>query len=180
MLDGNQAQMSEVVQTEQTSDSEGSADYKQLYLDEVNNSKKLRKRAQSSETLNQDYLKNQEVSKLKGMKDQEKYKELSETLQSKLDQVTPYKDKWDTFEIKKKDSLLAKLPEADRERMSTKDIDTLEYIVSKIDEVRPSNPVPSPGVSRGIDTKNLDNWMNMSAEDKRKHWDSIKSKYTKK
>jgi hypothetical protein len=180
MLDENTAQMSEQVQDEQTTVSDDNVDYKQLYLDEVQNAKKLRRRAQESEVKNQDFLKQQETAKIKSLKSQEKYKELADTLQQQLNDVNPYKEKWESFEQSRRDSLLAKLPEADRERMSTKGLDTLEYIVSKIDDVKLSTPSPSPGLSRGIDNTNLDNWMDMSSSDKAKNWDNIKAKYTKK
>ena len=134
MLDENTAQMSEQVQDEQTTVSDDNVDYKQLYLDEVQNAKKLRRRAQESEVKNQDFLKQQETAKIKSLKSQEKYKELADTLQQQLNDVNPYKEKWESFEQSRRDSLLAKLPEADRERMSTKGLDTLEYIVSKIEK----------------------------------------------
>tara|TARA_B100001250_G_scaffold122764_1_gene104260 strand:- start:617 stop:1162 length:546 start_codon:yes stop_codon:yes gene_type:complete len=180
MLDENTAQMSEQVQDEQTTVSDDNVDYKQLYLDEVQNAKKLRRRAQDSELKNQDFLKQQETAKIKSLKSQEKYKELADTLQQQLNDVNPYKEKWESFEQSRRDSLLAKLPEADRERMSTKGLDTLEYIVSKIDEVKPPNPTANPGTSRNIDNKNLDKWMTMDSSDRHKNWDNIVDHYKKK
>ena len=179
MLDENTTQPSNDVQTEQTTVSDDAADYKQLYLDEVQNAKKLRKRAQESEIQNQEFLKTQETAKVRSLKEQEKFKELSENLQSQLDTVSPYKERWESYESNRKDSLLAKLPEADRERMSNKDIDTLEYIVSKINEVKPDNLTPSPGSSRNIGNKTKD-WMKMGQDEKRENWGNIVDMYTKK
>ena len=172
MLDENTAQMSNDVQDEQTTQSDDNVDYKQLYLDEVQNAKKLRKRAQDSEIKNQEFLKAQETSKVKSMREQEKYKELSDTLQAQLDEVSPYKQKWESFEAKRKESLLAKLPEADREKLSNKGIDTLEYIVSKIEENVPAKSEPITGVSRNIKDKPKGNIFAMSTEDRKKYWDS--------
>ena len=68
-----------------------SVDYKTLYLDEVQNAKKLRKRAQDAETTVQVTTKERETQKVKQMKEQEKYKELYES-------VAPFKEKWETHE----------------------------------------------------------------------------------
>ena len=138
----------------------------------MQNAKKLRKRAQDSEVKNQEFLKTQETAKVRSLKEQEKFKELSENLQSQLDTVSPYKEKWESFESKRKDSLLAKLPEADRERMSNKDIDTLEYIVSKIDEAKPATQEPVSGVSRNIKDMPDENIFAMSPENRKKYWGS--------
>ena len=51
-----------------------SVDYKSLYLDEVQNAKKLRKRAQDAEVTVQENTKSQETQKVKQMQEQEKYK----------------------------------------------------------------------------------------------------------
>ena len=172
MLEENTAQGSNDVQEEQTTQSDDNVDYKQLYLDEVQNAKKLRKRAQDSETKNQEFLKNQETSKVKAMREQEKYKELSDTLQAQLDEVSPYKQKWEEFQVKRKDSLLAKLPEADRDRLANKDIDTLEYIVGKLGESKPVKQEPVTGASRNIKDMPSDNIFDMSSEDRKKYWSS--------
>ena len=70
MLDENTTQESNEVQNEQTTVSDENVDYKQLYLDEVQNAKKLRKRAQDGEVMNQEFLKNQETAKVKSLKEQ--------------------------------------------------------------------------------------------------------------
>ena len=48
-----------------------SVDYKALYLDEVQNAKKLRKRAQDAETTVQDVTKEKETAKVKTLKEQD-------------------------------------------------------------------------------------------------------------
>ena len=101
-----------------------SVDYKALYLDEVQNAKKLRKRAQDAEETVQVTTKERETQKVKQMKEQEKYKELYES-------VAPFKEKWETHESKRREALLSKLPEEDRESLSQKDLDTLLNILLK-------------------------------------------------
>ena len=163
-------QMNEETQAVQESTpqaQEESVDYKALYLDEVQNAKKLRKRAQDAEETVQKNVKAQETLKVKQMQEQEKYKELYE-------QTAPYKDKWESYESSRKESLLSKLPEEDREKMSSKDIDTLEYIVSKIEESKPVNPQHQASAPRKV---NLDKPYDQMNEQERRAWheDTIKN-----
>ena len=150
-----------------------SVDYKSLYLDEVQNAKKLRKRAQDAEETVQETTKTQETLKVKQMKEQEKYKELYES-------VAPFKDKWESYESTRRESLLSKLPEEDREKMGQKDLDTLEYIVSIKEESKPVNPAHTPAQSRNIksDIEGKD-WTKMDDRGRRNNWDDIVDSYRK-
>ena len=145
-------------QEEQHQAQEESVDYKTLYLDEVQNAKKLRKRAQDAEETVQKTTKTQEALKVKQMQEKEQYKELYE-------QTAPFKEKWETYESKRRESLLSELPEEDRESMSSKDIDTLEYIVKLKQDGKPTNPSHTPGISRDI---NIDRpWADMTEQERR-------------
>ena len=135
-------------------------DYKALYLDEVQNAKKLRKRAQDAETTVQETTKAQETLKVKQMKEQEKYKELYES-------VAPFKDKWESYESNRRESLLSKLPEEDREAMSSKDIDTLEYVVKIKEESKPVNPQHQASAPRKV---NFDKPYDQMSEQERRAW----------
>ena len=149
------------VQESTTQVQDESVDYKTLYLDEVQNAKKLRKRAQDAETTVQVTTKERETQKVKQMKEQEKYKELYES-------VAPFKEKWETHESTRRESLLSKLPEEDRESLSQKDLDTLEYIVKVREEAKPSNPQHSPGMARNIST-NTKPYSQMNYDEKKAH-----------
>jgi len=149
-------------------------DYKALYLDEVQNAKKLRKRAQDAETTVQETVKDRETQKVKQMKEQEKYKELYES-------VAPFKEKWEAHESTRREKLLSKLPEEDRESLGQKDLDTLEYIVSIKEESKPVNPSHTPAQSRNIksDVGGKD-WTKMDDRDRRSNWDDIVNSYKNK
>ena len=112
-------------QSAQPTQSDDSVDYKALYLEEVNNAKKLRKRAQESELAISDFKTAKETDKVRQLKEQEKFKELSESLQSKLDEVSPFKDRWESYEANKRESLLSKLPKEDRESLAQESLKTL-------------------------------------------------------
>ncbi len=133
-----------------TTESDDNVDYKALYLSEMQNAKKLRKRAQESEQSLTSHQTKAEESRKKELMKNEKYKELSDSLQKQLDSALPYKEKWEQRESQERERLLAKLPEEDREKLSQKDLDTLEYIVSIKEESKPSNPDAVVGAARNI------------------------------
>ncbi len=139
-------QETQEAQSEQPQSQDESVDYKALYLDEVQNAKKLRKRSQDAESKLSDITKKQETQKVKDMQEQERYKELYES-------VAPFKEKWETYESSRREALLSKLPEEDRESMSSKDIETLEYIVSLKESMKPQNSEHQVGMSRKINVK---------------------------
>ena len=150
-----------------------SVDYKALYLDEVQNAKKLRKRAQDAETTIQETTKIQETQKVKQMKEQDKYKELYES-------VAPFKDKWESHESKRREALLSKLPEEDRESLGQKDLDTLEYIVKLKDEAKPVNPQHSPNQSRNINSNNINkDWTSLEGEEGKKNYEAYLTELAK-
>jgi hypothetical protein len=152
MSEENNVQQNEetaVSQTDEQPTQDENVDYKALYLDEIQNSKKYRKRAQESETANKDFLKQQETAKVKNLKNQQKYKELYEDVQSKYDSIVGYKDKWEQHEANTRDALLSELPENDRKMLEGKDLDTLSYIVKQRKELsnahKPNNPKHQSG-----------------------------------
>ena len=161
-----ETQETQPVQESTTQIQDESVDYKTLYLDEVQNAKKLRKRAQDAEETVQVTTKERETQKVKQMKEQEKYKELYES-------VAPFKEKWETHESTRRESLLSKLPEEDRESLGQKDLDTLEYIVKLKDEAKPVNPAHTPNQSRNINSNNINkDWTSLEGEEGRKNYEA--------
>ena len=155
------------VQESTTQIQDESVDYKTLYLDEVQNAKKLRKRAQDAEFSIEENTKVRETQKVKQLREQEKFQELSENLQKQLDDVSPYREKWESHESSRRDVLLSKLPEEDRESLSQKDLDTLEYIVKLKEESKPVNPQHQANASRKVAIDKPYDQMN---EDERRVW----------
>ena len=163
----------------QTTDTEESVDYQSLYLQEVQNAKKLRKRSQDAEKKVSSYDSKVEEQRISHLKENEEYKTLADELQQKLDTVNPYKEKWETHESQTRESLLSKVPEADREMLKEKDLQTLEYIVSKQAEQKPANPQTQFGASRKVDTFKKGNFADMSMDEKKENWENILNNYTK-
>ena len=155
-----ETQATQPAQEEQPQAQDESVDYKALYLDEVQNAKKLRKRAQDAEETVQKTTKTQETLKVKQMQEKEQYKELYE-------QTAPFKEKWETYEANRREALLSKLPEEDRASLSQKDLDTLEYIVSIKEQSKPVNPQHQASAPRKV---NLDKPYDQMNEQERRAW----------
>ena len=155
-----ETQVTQPVQESTPQIQDESVDYKSLYLDEVQNAKKQRKGKQDAESKLQEATKIQETQKVKQMKEQEKYKELYES-------VAPFKDKWESYESTRREALLSKLPEEDREKMGQKDLETLEYIASMKEESKPVNPQHQANASRQVVIDKPYDQMN---EDERRVW----------
>ena len=172
MSEGQENTTNETQESQPIATEDANVDYKSLYLDEVQNAKKLRKRAQDAELSNQETTKKRETQKVKQLKEQERFQELSENLQKQLDEVMPYKDKWESHETSRRDTLLSKLPEEDREGLQTESLKTLEYITSKLEQDKPVNPQHIPGQSRNVNQSNED-WTKMDERERRANWDNI-------
>ena len=154
---------------QQESQSDSNVDYKALYLDEVNNSKKLRKRSQDAEAKVTEFTTAQETNKVKQMKEQEQFQELSEELQKKLDSTLPYREKWEAHETAQRDKYLSKLPKADREKFANENLQVLEYMTEKLNsEVQSQEPPKhAPSKARNINMSKPYDQMN---EDERRLW----------
>ena len=165
----------------QTSDTEESVDYKNLYLQEVQNAKKLRKRSQDAEKKVSSYDSKVEEQRIAHLKENEEYKTLADELQQKLDTVSPYKEKWETHESQTRESLLSKVPEADRKMLKDESLKTLEYIVSKQEESKPSNPRPISGQARNSNTLPSGNvFEKVPSEDVKSNWSEVLDNYKQK
>ena len=122
MSEGQENPTNETQESQPSAQEDANVDYKSLYLDEVQNAKKLRKRAQDAEFSIEENTKVRETQKVKQLREQEKFQELSENLQKQLDDVSPYKEKWESHESSRRDALLSKLPEEDREGLQTESL----------------------------------------------------------
>ena len=164
---------------QQESQSDSNVDYKALYLDEVNNSKKLRKRSQDAEAKVTEFTTAQETNKVKQMKEQEQFQELSEELQKQLDSTLPYREKWEAHETAQREKYLSKLPKADREKLSNEKLETLKYIASlKDDDSKPQAVKHSAGKARDNNPQLTDPFETLDKEGLNKNWDNILSQYT--
>ena len=90
-----------------------------------------------------------------------------EKASSQIDNLTETANKWNNYESTRRNALLEKHPEEDRERLANLDLDTLEYVTDKIDNTKPNAP-EVVGTSKNIvpDKK----WGDMTDAEKRAYY----------
>ena len=103
-------------------------------------SKKYRKRAQDAETQLADLQKKLELQENAKLKQKEEYKTLAEKYEAQVNELNPYKEKYEGLVNQRRDVLLGRLPEDKRETFKNKDLDVLEFMVS---ELKPKSQEPS-------------------------------------
>ena len=151
---------------QQESQSDSNVDFKALYLEEVQNSKKQRKAKQEAE-------KDKEAQKMNQMKEQGQLKELSEELQKRLDDALPYKERWENHENDAREKYLSKLPKADREKFANENLQVLEYMTDKLNESTAQPTQHKPGATRTVPIGKP--WSEMSEEERRAMYDKSAS-----
>ena len=124
--------VSESPATETTQDSSN-----EQYIAE---SKKYRKRAQDAEARLSDYEKSKTKAEEERLKQKEEFKTLYEQASSKINSLSANADKWTKYEEVKRASLLENHPEDERDSLSKLDLETLEYVTSKINNVKNNAP----------------------------------------
>jgi hypothetical protein len=137
-------------------------------------SKKYRKRAQEAEARIAEYelkLTKQEEQKLK---EKEDFKALYEKVSSENEVLTKKALKHDEYEARRKKILLDQHPEEDREQLNSLGLDTLEYVTSKVMNVKPNNApevinkartdMPSKPYSQLTEDEKKANWGNIVKE----------------
>ena len=127
-------------------------------------SKKYRKRAQDAETRLTELEKNLAKAEEDKLKEKEDFKTLYEKASSKIESLTETANKWNSYEGSRRNSLLELHPEEDRERLANLDLDTLEYVTNKIENIKPNAPEAIGRSKPSIPTKK---WGDMTDEERR-------------
>ena len=130
-------------------------------------SKKYRKRAQDAEARIvdlQNKFTQQEEAKLK---EKEDFKTLYEKASSKIDGLTSNASKWTKYEETRRTNLLESHPEEDRESLSKLDLETLEYVTSKINNSKPNAPEVIGRSKNPVIDKN---WKDMTDDERGAHY----------
>ena len=135
-------------------------------------SKKYRKRAQDAEARLEKLEKTLATAEEGKLKEKEEFKTLYEQASSKVESLTANADKWGKYEEAKRASLLENHPEDERESLSKLDLDTLEYVTSKINNVKPNAPEVAGNPRKDYKEFNSD-WTKMDAKERRDKWTDI-------
>ena len=145
----------------------------------VAESKKYRKRSQDAEARLAELEKKLTSAEEAKLKEKEDFKALYEQVSSKVEGLTSNAEKWGKYEETRRASLLENHPEEDRERLSGLDLDTLEYITNKINNVKPNAPEVAGNPRKDYTPTNVD-WTKMDAKERREKWDDIIASAVKK
>ena len=137
-------------------------------------SKKYRKRAQDAETRLADLEKKFTTAEEDKLKKKEEFKTLYEQASSKVESLTANAEKWTKYEEVKRASLLENHPEDERESLSKLDLETLEYVTNKINNIKPNAP-ETLGQAR---KKGLEKpYSEMTEKEKKENWANILQQY---
>ena len=138
-------------------------------------SKKYRKRAQDAESKLADLEKQLESQENVKLKEKEEFKTLAEKYEAQVNQLNPYKEKYEALVEQRKTVLLEQLPEDKRETFKNKELDVLEFMVSEISSQKTSEPQV-----RGTVKSKEPSYVNMTAEERRNNWTNIIKSHTQK
>ena len=108
------------------------------------------------------------------LKKKEEYQTLYEQASSKVESLSANAEKWAKYEETKRNSLLENHPEEDQEKLKDLPLETLEYITSKIQNVKPNAP-EVVGTSKAKTVNK--SFTKMNAQEKRDNWSDILKSY---
>ena len=114
-------------------------------------SKKYRKRAQDAENRLANLEKQLETQANTKLKEKEEYKTLAEKYEAQVNDLNPYKDKYEGLVEQRRNVLLERLPEDKRETFKNKDLDVLEFMVSEL-----KTKTQEPSARNLVGTKNTE------------------------
>jgi len=120
--------------TEETTDN--STDVSSL----VAESKKYRKRSQDAESRLAELEKKLASAEENKLKEKEDFKALYEKVSSENESLSNTAQKWNKYEENRRNTLLESAPEEERERLAGLDLDTLEYVTGKINNIKANAP----------------------------------------
>jgi alanyl-tRNA synthetase len=135
-------------------------------------SKKYRKRSQDAES-RLEKLASAEEAKLK---EKEDFKALYEKVASENESLSANAQKWNKYEENRRNTLLESVPETEKERLASLDLDTLEYITSKLNSQKPNAPEVAGSARRYKMDKPLSQ---MTASEKEANWQNILKSFKK-
>ena len=140
-------------------------------------SKKYRKRAQDAETRLEELEKKFTTAEEDKLKKKEEFKTLYEQASSKVESLTSNAEKWSKYEEAKRAVLLENHPEEERESLSKLDLETLEYVTSKINNIKPNAPEVVGTAKRNAPEKPVD-WSDKGSL--KQNWGNIIDQYKQK
>jgi len=140
-------------------------------------SKKYRKRAQDAENRLAKLEKSLARAEEDKLKEKEEFKTLYEKASSEVEGLSANAEKWAKYEEVKRNSLLENHPEDERESLSKLDLETLEYVTSKINNIKPNAPEVLGNARKDLPSKP---YSQMTDEERKENWNSIVNQFNNK
>ena len=106
----------------------------------VAESKKYRKRSQDAEARLAELEKKLTSAEEAKLKEKEDFKALYEKVSSENEALDATAQKWNKYEENRRNTLLEEIPEDEREKIASLDLDTLEYVTDKINNQKINVP----------------------------------------
>ena len=168
MSQENSQEVSETASEQPTTETtDNSTDVSSL----VAESKKYRKRSQDAESRLEQLEKKLASAEEAKLKEKEDFKALYEKVSSENETLSATAQKWTKYEDNRRNTLLESAPEEERERLASLDLDTLEYITGKINNVKANAPEVAGNARQEF--KPNKNWAEMDADERRDNWSAI-------
>jgi len=140
-------------------------------------SKKYRKRSQDAEARIAELEKTIALAEETKLKEKEDFKALYEKVSSEKEILSSEAAKWQKYEEVKRASLLEQHPEEERESLKDLPLDTLEFVTSKIMDVKPNVPQVSGRTKNTVIEKS---YSEMTPNERRNSWSDIVKSFNKK
>ena len=142
-------------------------------------SKKYRKRAQDAEARLSKLEKSLAKAEEDKLKEKEEFKTLYEKASSEVEGLSANAEKWAKYEEGKRTSLLGSHPEDERESLSKLDLETLEYVTSKINNIKPNAPEKAGQARKSAPKSKLKDFEKMTKQERKENWANYMSQYKK-
>ena len=167
MSQENSQEVSETVSEQPSVETtDNSTDIKGLVLE----NKKYRQRSQEAEERLAKLEKKLASAEEAKLKEKEDFRALYEKVSSENESLSANAQKWNKYEENRRNTLLESAPEEERERLNSLDLDTLEYVTSKINNQKINAPEVAGNVRNSEKPKNVD-WSNK--ESLKENWSAI-------
>ena len=141
-------------QSVDTSNQNESRDFEKSYADEVENAKKLRKRAQDAESRIAKYESEKKASREKKLKEEGKFQELLAEKDALINNMQSKYDEANQIISSEKEEILQSFQEEDRADFENLNLTQLKKIQKKLQVQRPDNPLsPKSTIKSPISTK---------------------------
>jgi hypothetical protein len=114
------------------------------------------------------------------LKKKEEYKTLYEKVSSENESLTANSEKWAKYEKAKRASLLELHSESERENLYNLDLETLEYVTSKINSVKPNAPEKAGQARKSVPKAQLKDFQKMTKQERKENWANYMKQYEKK